>query len=275
MKTELSQKEQDIDSRRKEFLATEEELNKRNQELLRKEQEMESKSSKFTAAEEDINRRSEELQRKSQEIAAMETEISRLEARIAANESTIGGLESQIEGLEQEVVTKNNTISNLEQEVEDLQAEITRLGQRPQVLGPYFSPNGGCEDKILYWIGRANSTIHILIYSFTTNSIANALVDAFNRGIEVRVVFEEAQTGGVSRDEKLRAAGIAVRTDRNSRNMHNKVMILDGGVVITGSYDWTETAEIFNNENLVVIKSASIGSTYEEEFSYIWGQSRA
>ena len=225
--------------------------------------------------ESEVQDKSTEISGLQSEIAANEAEISGLEAQIAEKDSTISSLQSQIASLEQENATKNNQITNLELEIEDLESQILRLEKRPQVLGPYFSPNGGCEDEILYWIGRANSTIHILIYSFTSDSIANALVTAHNRGIEIKVVFEEGQIGGVSQDDKLRTAGIAVRTDRNTRYMHNKVMILDGVVVITGSYDWSQTAEIFNNENLIVIKSESIGSTYEQEFSTIWGQSRS
>ena len=62
--------------------------------------------------------------------------------------------------------------------------------------------------------------------------------------------------------------------DTNSRYMHHKVMIVDGVIVITGSYDWTETAETYNDENLIVISSSQIASVYEEEFSRIWDLSR-
>jgi len=211
------------------------------------------------------------------DIAAKDEEISGLVSQIAERDSTIASLQSQITGLEGQIAAKNNTILNLEQEIEGLQAQISILQQRPEVLGPYFSPKtgagGGCEKEVIYWIDRASTGIHILIRSFTLDSIANALISAYNRGVEVRVVFEASETGGVYKDGKLREAGIAVRTDTNSRYMNNKVMIVDGEIVITGSYDWSETAEIFNNENLVVIKSSGIGSVYEAEFSKIWGQS--
>lgn len=64
-------------------------------------------------------------------------------------------------------------------------------------------------------------------------------------------------------------------TDTNSRYMHDKVMIVDGVIVVTGSYDWTETAETYNDENVIVISSAQIASAYEEEFSRIWKLSRS
>ena len=213
------------------------------------------------------------------EISASEAEISDLEAQIAESEGEIATLRSQIAGFEQEIAAKNNMISDLEHEIEDLEFVIFNLELRPEVFGPYFSPKtgagGGCEREIIRWIDRASTSIHVLIFSFSSDPIAIALINAYNRGVQVRVVFEEGNTGGAYKDAKLRTAGISVRTDTNTRYMHNKVMIVDGEIVITGSCDYSETAEIFNNENLIVIKSTSIGSAYEAEFSKIWGQSTA
>jgi len=53
-----------------------------------------------------------------------------------------------------------------------------------------FSPNGGCKDRLIYWIGRANRTIHVLICSFTLDDVRDALISAKNRGVDVRIVFE-------------------------------------------------------------------------------------
>ena len=211
------------------------------------------------------------------DIADRDEEISGLQSQIAEGESARASLESQIASLEQQIAEKNNMISNLDEEIEDLKFRIENLELRPEVLGPYFSPKtgagGGCEREIINWINRASTSIHVLIYSFSSDPIAIALINAYNRGVQVLVVFEEGNTGGAYKDAKLRTAGIPVRTDTNTRYMHNKVMIVDGEIVITGSYDYSETAEIFNNENLVVIKCTSIGSVYEAEFSKIWGQS--
>ncbi len=211
------------------------------------------------------------------DIADKDEEISGLQSQMAERDSTIASLESQIATLEQQIAERDNTISSLRQEIDDLKFRIENLELRPEVLGPYFSPKtgvgGGCEKEIIYWIDRASTSIHVLIYSFSSDPIAIALIEAHNRGVQVRVVFEEGNTGGAYKDAKLRTAGIPVRTDTNTRYMHNKVMIVDGEIVLTGSYDYSETAEIFNNENMVVLKSSSIGSAYEAEFSKIWGQS--
>ncbi len=239
---------------------------------------MEDKETEITNLQTEIQSKEAEISNLQSQINTKNSEISSLQGQVDDKDSTIDGLQSQITGLEQEISAKNTEISNLEQEIEDLESELLQAGQQEDVLGVYFSPKtgagGGCEKEIIYWIGKASTSIHVLIYSFTSDAIANALINAYNRGVEVRVVFEESETGGVYKDEKLRDAGISVRTDTNTRKMNNKVMIVDGEIVITGSYDWTETAEIFNNENLVVLKGDHVSSVFEEEFSTIWDASR-
>lgn len=142
-----------------------------------------------------------------------------------------------------------------------------------EVLGVYFSPKGGCAEQVIYWIERANSSIHIMIYSFTLDSIGNAILDAHKRGVEVQIVFEKSQISQYSEYHRLKAAGVMVRVDRNPHLMHHKVMIVDGIVVLTGSFNWSASAEKENNENLIVIKSKAVAEAYEAEFMKMWSQS--
>ena len=73
--------------------------------------------------------------------------------------------------------------------------------------------------------------------------------------------------------QKLKAAGVPVRNDTNPGLMHNKVMIIDGKIVLTGSFNWSVSAEKKNNENLIVIRSLYVARVYEEEFDKIWNNS--
>jgi len=182
------------------------------------------------------------------------------------------GTSGQIASLQSGLAEKERDIALLQSQVGMLQSEIVTLRQQ-SVLGIYFSPRGGSEDEIIDWIGKANSSIHILIYSFTLDSIGDALVNAKSRGVDVKIVFEKGQVTVHSEYQRLRAAGIFVRNDTNPNYMHNKVMIVDGVIVATGSFNWTAHAEEENNENLLVIRSTYIATVYEEEFTEIWNQS--
>ena len=242
--------------------------------------ELDDKTMQIADLQFEVQNKSTEADDLGSQIETMDAEIAILQAQIDVI-TQISDLESQISELQSQVEAKDNQISDLEETVATLETEIEDLQQQLgikqwelRVLGVYFSPAGGCEDRIVHWIGKANASIHILTYSFTLDSIGNALVEAYNRGVEVKVVFEERQLNTISEHVKLKGAGIEVRVDTNSRYMHDKVMIVDEVIVITGSYDWSETAEIHNDENLIVISSAQIASVYEEEFSRIWDLSR-
>lgn len=126
---------------------------------------------------------------------------------------------------------------------------------------------------MIYWIDRANKSIHILFYSFTLDSIGEALIEAYSKGVEVMIVFEKGQISEYSEYYRLKMAGLDVRNNTNSRLMHDKVMIVDGIVVLIGSFNWSTNAEEYNNENLIIIKSTYVAETYEEEFEEIWNKS--
>jgi len=137
----------------------------------------------------------------------------------------------------------------------------------------HFSPKGGCAEAVIYWIGRANQSIHVLMFIFSFDSIADALISARKRGVEVKVVLDKSQS--YSQFGVLEGAGIEVRNDTNWEGiMHNKIAIIDHEIVLTGSFNWTGTAESSNNENLIVIRSVEVASRYESEFQKIWSQSQ-
>jgi phosphatidylserine/phosphatidylglycerophosphate/cardiolipin synthase-like enzyme len=195
------------------------------------------------------------------------TEVSQLNSELSQKNSQIISLGIYLSNLQQQLENKNDEIQTLQSQVDSLEDQLDT-----QILGVYFSPDGGCEDQVLYWINRANETIHILIYSFTLDTISDELVVANQRGIEVKVLFERQQISQYSEYQKLKNAGIPVRNDTNSDLMHDKVMIIDGTIVLTGSFNYSAAAEEDNNENLLVIKSATIAAEYEEEFTEIWNQ---
>ena len=123
-----------------------------------------------------------------------------------------------------------------------------------------FTPWDDAEGVIVAGIRRARQQILVQAYSFTSRAIANALIAARRRGVDVIVMADREQTygGEFSRIPDLVQAGIAVVLEVRYQSAHNKVMDLDAGTaaaaVITGSYNWTYAAQYKNAENLLVLR---------------------
>jgi phosphatidylserine/phosphatidylglycerophosphate/cardiolipin synthase-like enzyme len=85
-------------------------------------------------------------------------------------------------------------------------------------------------------------------------------------------LFEKSQTaGGYSQYGKLKALGLPVYVDANPRNMHHKVMILDGTTTITGSFNFSDSADKSNDENMLVIRNnAAVATQFTGEFQKVF-----
>ena len=132
----------------------------------------------------------------------------------------------------------------------------------------YFSPNGGCTDAILCQISQAKTEILLQAYSFTSKPIAQALIQAQKRGVRITAVLDKS-----NRRQKYSAAtflknmGIPVFIDDKHAIAHNKIMIIDNRVVITGSFNFTMAAENKNAENLVILDDLpDLTRSYQENF---------
>lgn len=150
---------------------------------------------------------------------------------------------------------------------------VTMTVEAPVVVEYCFTPIEACADLVTKWIGRANSSVHVLMYAFTLDTVAEALVAAKNRGVDVKIVMEShnAFSSG-SEYEHLRQAGVDVRLDSNSAEMHHKVAIIDGHIVLTGSFNWTMRANTENDENLIVIDDVVLATVFEEQFQRVYSQ---
>lgn len=139
----------------------------------------------------------------------------------------------------------------------------------------FFSPGGGVEHRVLELLGGARQSVYVLAYSFTSDSIREALVSAHNRGVAVSVVMDKDQSSNNQGTEleALRAAGISVLLDGNRGRMHHKVLIIDGSTTILGSYNWTAAAEHTNDENLLVVHEPAFSAAFIQEFKRIFAMS--
>jgi phospholipase D len=134
-----------------------------------------------------------------------------------------------------------------------------------------FSPSGNRASVLVSNFEKASVSIHVLVYTFTLGSVREALIRAKNRGVDVRVVMERDNVNATGSEyEELRLVGIDVRLDSNPALMHDKLAILDGHMVITGSYNWTSAADSSNNENLVVIDDPQWAQAFERQFQSVY-----
>lgn len=70
--------------------------------------------------------------------------------------------------------------------------------------------------------------------------------------------------------QKLSKAGIPIRLDVTPNHMHHKFALFDNATVITGSYNWTRSAERYNHENILVTNSAKVMTAFKKEFNSLW-----
>jgi phosphatidylserine/phosphatidylglycerophosphate/cardiolipin synthase-like enzyme len=132
----------------------------------------------------------------------------------------------------------------------------------------YFSPYGGCTDAILSEINQAKTEILLQAYSFTSKPIAQALIRAHQRGVKISAVLDKSnQSRKYSAATFLNNMGIPVVIDDKHAIAHNKIMIIDNRVVITGSFNFTAAAEHKNAENLLIIDDLpDLTRAYRENF---------
>jgi phosphatidylserine/phosphatidylglycerophosphate/cardiolipin synthase-like enzyme len=138
----------------------------------------------------------------------------------------------------------------------------------------YFSPNGGCQGAVITEINKAQKSIDVAIYSFTSREIAQALVEAESRHIKVRIVLDKAQKNErYSKSRYLISKGLDVKYHSGPGLMHNKFAVIDGQVLLTGSFNWTASAEERNDENLLIILDKELSEKYADRFKRLWAES--
>jgi len=146
-------------------------------------------------------------------------------------------------------------------------AAIRKLGWIPSVES-YFSPKGGCAEAVVRQINKARHEILMQAYSFTCPDIAAALVTARKRGVSVTMLLDpsnEAETYSELKD--LAQHGLKPLIDASHAIAHNKIMIIDGRTLITGSFNFTRQADHQNAENLLIFHHHSeLIDRYRQDF---------
>jgi phosphatidylserine/phosphatidylglycerophosphate/cardiolipin synthase-like enzyme len=130
---------------------------------------------------------------------------------------------------------------------------------QPPSIEVYFSPKGGCTEAVVRELDNAEKTILVHVSA----RIAKALVEAHKRGVDIRVILDKSQRSErYSSADFVAHAGIPTFIDAKHAIAHNKIMVIDGETVLTGSFNFTKAAEEKNAENLLVIRDHGIAEKY-------------
>ena len=135
----------------------------------------------------------------------------------------------------------------------------------------YFSPGDDCPQIIINQVERASQSIDICVFTITDNRIADAIRDAFVRGIAVRIISDNDKSLDPGSDiERFKGLGIPVRIDQTDHHMHHKYAVFDQKTTLTGSYNWTRSADKHNDENFVITTESTINRAYLGHFERLW-----
>jgi phosphatidylserine/phosphatidylglycerophosphate/cardiolipin synthase-like enzyme len=139
-----------------------------------------------------------------------------------------------------------------------------------------FSPRSGATEAVVQVISEAKQLIHVAAYGFTSKPIAQALIQAHQRGVEIEAVLDRSNASArYTEAGEIAQAGIAVRIDSKYSIMHSKFIVVDGVTVETGSFNYTTAAEEHNAENVVVMRGeAQVAGEYEANWEKLWSESQ-
>ncbi len=137
----------------------------------------------------------------------------------------------------------------------------------------YFSPGTDCLHAICEQMNFAMRSIDICVFTISDNRIAGAIRDAHNRGIKVRIISDDEKRFDRGSDiAYLERMGLDIKIDNSPHHMHHKFAVIDRVISITGSYNWTRSAEKYNNENVLITDNQEIAEQYQQEFDRLWSK---
>jgi phosphatidylserine/phosphatidylglycerophosphate/cardiolipin synthase-like enzyme len=141
----------------------------------------------------------------------------------------------------------------------------------------FFSPEDKPASRIIELVQGAEHSIHFMAYNFTSNEIGEAVMERAQAGVGVSGIMDEGQvrsSQGTEYDPFIQT-GLDVRLDGNENGlMHHKVLIIDRKIVITGSYNFTASAEESNDENVVIIFNPEVAELYYQEYLRVYDQAQ-
>lgn len=145
------------------------------------------------------------------------------------------------------------------------------------VVETYFAPEDEPMTRLITAASTATTSIDVMCFVFSHEGLCDALAAAHKRGVRVRVLLDNAFSKPTITGrwkcvpaEVLKAAGVPVKYDDEQAKLHHKVMIVDGSAVVTGSFNFSASAALDNDENVLVLRHPGAVRSYKAEFERLW-----
>ena len=145
---------------------------------------------------------------------------------------------------------------------------------KPKNIEIYFSPQDKSYEKSIFpLIRNSKHYIYIPIFVLSEKRLVEELINANNRGIDVKIITDALNASAkYSKIKQLRDAGILVKTENYAGKMHSKTMIIDDEYLIIGSMNFSNSGKNKNDENLVILKNKEAAEFYKNYFLYHWNK---
>ena len=136
----------------------------------------------------------------------------------------------------------------------------------------HFSPGEACRERIRALLDAARKTADICVFTITDDRISERIAAAHQRGVAVRIITDNDKSEDEGSDaRRLERGGVPLRVDRSEHHMHHKYAVFYRSVLVTGSYNWTRSAALYNRENIVVTHEPRLVETFSRDFDALWG----
>jgi cardiolipin hydrolase len=174
------------------------------------------------------------------------------------------------EALERNTVPMHSALNWLERIVKRL-TPIASSTPAVSTAEACFSPQHDCASRIVRLFESARRSVDVCVFTITDDRITEAITRAHRRGVALRVITDNDKSYDAGSDvQRLERAGVPVRLDVTAFHMHHKFAIFDGGLLLNGSYNWTRSAALNNEENFILTNDSKLVQPFRQLFDRLW-----
>ncbi len=174
------------------------------------------------------------------------------------------------EALDRNSVPPHSAINWLERIVK-LLTPIASSAPAASIAEACFSPQHDCASRIVRLFEGARRSVDVCVFTITDDRITEAITRAHRRGVALRVITDNDKSYDAGSDiQRLERAGVPVRLDVTAYHMHHKFALFDGGLLLNGSYNWTRSASLNNEENFILTSDPKLVQPFRQLFDQLW-----